>query len=457
MPFWEVRLSIFAKIKDMFGEKKIQALASKVDNLTDQLKEQESKNDALKLELKGFYSENVNNEYLNQVFKYINNSISFINFDSVDRVKLMDYYRNNAVVYGIVGTTIGNALAELSEYVELQDSKGGVITSHWAIDLLNRPNDAFTRTKLLKAWGVNRCVVGDAYVFGEKAVGKDKGRVDGLYIIPSQDIVKIESKGVMKPISGYTLNQSSSVNSVLTPENTMRSFEYNPSSENMFGLSPLATAAAYLQIIENSLSRQNTSIKSGGVNNIISPELNEYGAITEMQKANLMEDLNEKHNGNYNLPLSVPVKVQKLGDTPVDLAILDTSKYAINALCFVYGISVDSFLGQAKYENAKEAKKAIYEQAAIPLVKEFLEDLNNFLKIKEGKFKLNTDKIEVLKDSKTVIETYNLAGMSLNEKREYLGFERINEAYADQPMISMGTSFGDPSQLIIDETQGQSI
>ena len=110
-------------------------------------------------------------------------------------------------------------------------------------------------------------------------------------------------------------------------------------------------------------------------------------------------------------------------------------------------------MGQSKYENAKEAKKAIYEQAAIPFVKELLEDLNNFLQIQEGRFVLNTDKIEVLRDPKSVIETYNLAGLSLNEKREYLGYPRIEQPYADQPMIQMGTSFGDPSQYNIDETQ----
>lgn len=433
----------------MFGDKKIAALSSKIEGLRAQLKEQERRN----IELKGYYSENINNEYLTQIFKHVQNSISFINFDNVDRSKLMDYYRNNAVVYGIISTTIGKAVGELADFVELQDSKGKVIEKHWALDLINRPNDAFTRSKFFKAWLINRCVTGDAFVYGEKAVGKDRGKVSAMYVIPSHEVVKIESKGISMPISGYTLAETSNINSKLTPENTMRSFEYNPDSKNMFGLSPLATASAYLQIIENSLSRQNTSIKSGGVNNIISPESNEFGGITEVQSDNLKEDLNEKYNGNYNLPLRVPVKVQKLGDTPVDLAILDTSKYSINALCFVYGISVDSFLGQAKYENAKEAKKAIYEQAAIPFVKELLEDLNNFLQIQEGKFVLNTDKIEVLRDPKSVIETYNLAGLSLNEKRVYLGYPRIEQPYADQPMIQMGTSFGDPSQYNIDETQ----
>lgn len=438
---------------DLFNNKKIDSLSASLKNMEERLEKAQQET----LELKGYYSDNINNAYFTETFKYIKNAMTFIGFDSVDRAKLMDYYKNNAVVFGLVSTIIGKAVGELSEYVELVDKNNKQIQSHWAIDLLNKPNDAFSRSKFFKAWLINRAIVGDAFVYAEKEVGKNKGRVKEMYVIPSSEIVKIESEGITKPISGYTLVETSSIKSKLTPENTMRSFEYNPSSKDMFGLSPLTTAASYLQIIENSLSRQNTSIKSGGVNNIISPEVNQYGGITEVQKVNLKEDLNGKYNGNYNLPLSVPVKVQKLGDTPVDLALLDTSKYAVTALCFVYGISVDIFLGQAKYENAKEAKKSIYEQAAIPFVKELLEDLNAFLNIQEGRFILNTDKIEVLKDTKGTLESYNLANLSINEKRAFLGFEKLSDPYADQPMIPMGYSFGDPSQFNIDETENQPI
>ena len=31
---------------------------------------------------------------------------------------------------------------------------------------------------------------------------------------------------------------------------------------------------------------------------------------------------------------------------------------------------------------------------------------------------------------------------TLNEKREVMGYDRIEEAYADEPMIPMGTQFG---------------
>ena len=50
------------------------------------------------------------------------------------------------------------------------------------------------------------------------------------------------------------------------------------------------------------------------------------------------------------------------------------------------------------------------------------------------------------------MEIYSLAGLSLNEKREYLGFEKINEKYTDQPMIpEVGTSFVIPAMYDISD------
>jgi hypothetical protein len=106
---------------------------------------------------------------------------------------------------------------------------------------------------------------------------------------------------------------------------------------------------------------------------------------------------------------------------------------------------VDLYYGQAKYENAKEAKKTIYEQNAIPLANEFAEDLLHYLKLdKEGyQLKVNTDHIDVLKDSTSeVLDNLGKMHASLNEMREAYGYERIEEEWADKPILPLGVSFG---------------
>ena len=114
---------------------------------------------------------------------------------------------------------------------------------------------------------------------------------------------------------------------------------------------------------------------------------------------------------------------------------------------------IDVVYGQSKYENAKEAKKAVYEQAAIPLMNEFLEDYTAFCKLEEGtKFVLNTDKIEILKAAPTeVMANLTAMGASINEKREYMGYEKRSEPYCDLPAIPLGISLGDPNAFDVQD------
>jgi hypothetical protein len=137
------------------------------------------------------------------------------------------------------------------------------------------------------------------------------------------------------------------------------------------------------------------------------------------------------------------VDVQELGNTPVDLNILASHKEAVTALCFVYELPVDLYYGQAKYENAKEAKKTIYEQNAIPMANEFAEDLLHYLKMDDYQLKVNTDNIAVLADKRTdVLDVITKMHGSVNELREAAGYERLEDSKYDEPIFQMGVVLG---------------
>lgn len=442
----------------LFDKKEVKALESEVKGLKVEVASslemmQEQTRAISQLEKKGYFdNQNAENEYFKQVFKLQASSVKLLDFNTVDRASQVKYYESNAIVRGIVGTTIGNAVGELSQYIELVDKNGKEILDHWAIKLLNRPNDLYSKKQLLKGWSINRNLTGDAFVYGEEGIGLSKGQFKNLYLMNSQDVQIVREKDT--PIIGYTLTNANYLYSTsgLTSKNVMFSREYNTDSTTLYGLSPLLSAASYVQLIEASLKRQNASITNGGVSTIITPKGDELG-VTQTQAANVEEELNSKHSGNYSKYFKVPIEVHKLGDTPVDLSILDTSKYAITALCFVYGLPVDVFLSEGKFANAKEYKKSVYEQAAVPMVNEFIGDFNNFCGFTKGEhFILNTDKVEILRDSSTeMMNTYNAANMSINERRGLLGFEPLAVPYADLPMIPLGMTFGYEPVIPIDE------
>ena len=183
------------------------------------------------------------------------------------------------------------------------------------------------------------------------------------------------------------------------------SFDYNLDDTQFFGTSKIVAAASYLEVIDKGMRRESHALDNGGVANIITPKADESGILPE-NADNLENRFNSKKNVNKTLAVRFPIEVHSLGSAPADLSILETHKEAVTALCFVFKLPVDLYYGQAKYENAKEAKKTIYEQNAIPLANELAEDILTYLMSKDKSLKgytlaVNTDKIEVLRDKAT--------------------------------------------------------
>ena len=408
--------------------------------------------EGLKTEVKGFYdSQNELNEYLRAIDVYMKGR-KLAPMTPMGRNAIRDSYANNAAVMGVVNYIAEN-VGEVARYLELQDAKENYIENHWVLDLLRHPNDRFNLRRFATAWAVNKLLFGDAWVYAPSAVGKNLGKVSEMYVIPSWRI-ETDSDGKLQPLKGIVMSGTSK--GEISMDDVFESFDYNLDDGSFFGTSKIVSAAIYLDVIDKGMRRESQSLENGGVANLVTPKGDEAGVLPE-HADDLESRFNSKRNVNKTLALRMPVEVHALGNAPVDLSILDTHKEAVTALCFVFKVPVDLYYGQAKYENAKEAKKTIYEQNAIPLANEFAEDLITFLMKKDKslagyRLSVNTDRIDVLKEKSTdVLNNLNLAYCTLNERREAIGYERIDEEYADKPIIPMGVQFGEGMEYDIDE------
>ena len=413
----------------------------------------EKEYDGLKREIKGYY-DNANevNEYLKAISTHLKGR-KLPPMTPMARTQIRNAYETSASVMGVVNYIAEN-VGEVAQYLELQDRNGEYIESHWVLDLLRHPNDRFNLRRFATAWAVNKLLFGDAWVYAPSAVGKNLGKVGEMFVIPSWRI-ETESDGSLTPLKGIGL--------VGTPKGEIRmedifeSFDYNLDDSSFFGTSKVVSAAVYLDVIDKGMRRESQALDNGGVSNLVTPKGDEAGVLPE-HADDLESRFNSKRNVNKTLALRIPVEVHQLGNAPVDLSILDTHKEAVTALCFVFKVPVDLYYGQAKYENAKEAKKTIYEQNAIPLANELAEDLITFLAKKDEslagwRLTVNTDRIDVLKDKASdVLSNLNLAYATLNERRAAIGYEPIEEDYANKPIIPMGMQFGEGMEYDIDET-----
>jgi HK97 family phage portal protein len=400
--------------------------------------------DALKAELKGFYdNDEAENIYLDTLRRQVQ-GLRLPDLAAISREEIQRIYETSAPVMGVVNYIADN-VGEVARYLELTKN-GEYVEEHPVLAMLARPNDRFTLRKFATAWAVNKLLFGDAWVYAPLKVGKDGGR--SLYVIPSQRVVVKNGQPLFEGIQLTGVSASRTI----TPQEVFESFDYNLDDSSFFGTSKVAAAAFYLSVMEKGIKRQDKTLEEGGATHLITPKPDATGTIMP-KDAQAIEQIANKGMGKRKA-LPMPVEVHTLGSTPVDLSILESHKEAVTALCFVFRLPVDLYYGQSKYENAKEAKKTIYEQQAIPLANELAEDLLRFLGLdKEGyELKVNTDKIEVLKaNTGEVLDNLGKMHATLNEMREAYGYERIEEEWADKPLLPMGLQFGNEYDYDISE------
>jgi len=419
------------------------------------------------IEQKGYYTpdDNEANEYLRRLLWGLTRTTEFRSFERND---LYNAYRTCSAAFGIIDR-IAKAVSECAAYIELLDENDEPVEKHWILDLLAHPNDRFSRRRFFYAWSTNYDVFGDAFTYCERwEVGRNMGKAKGLYI-PAGNRVSIDHGGVKFPIMGIGITGSPN-DKPIPNEAYFQSFVYNLDDDSFFGFSPLLAAAWDVALLKKGKERLNTAIDNGGVNALITPARDKDGFVVPQAAHEVEKEVNSAKNANKTKFLRQPIEVHEIGSKPVDLAILDSGKESVTALCFVYGIPMDLYYGQSKYENAKEAKKALYESAALPRIRVFCEDFMDYLRRNAKAFRLsdkeqryhlevNTDMIDVLQDDpKDVLQNLNLMHASLNELREAYGYDRLDGAenpggIYDKPMLPLGTMFGDEFGGDINEKQ----
>jgi len=406
---------------------------------------------SLENEVKGYYGDTgVFNQYL-QIISAQLKGVEMPQFDRMSRTEIKNAYETIAPVMGVINYIADN-VGEVSRYLDLKDiKKDEYVETHPILDVLNHPNDRFTRRKLLTAWAINKLLFGDATTYAPKAVGKERIPKE-MYIIPGHR-VEIDRGGIAAPFKGIKLAGTSGKQEIELEGNVFQSFDYNLDDTSFYGTSKIIAAAVYLNVIDRAMKRQATTLKNGGPANVITPSSHASAPALPQQVDDIEQKTNAQKNANKNIAMRTAIEVHKLGDNPADLSILSSHKDAINVLCFVYKLPVDLYLGQSKYENAKEAKKTIYEQLAIPMCNEFAEDFIHYLGL-DGQFELavDTDRIEVLKKNRgETLDDLNKMHASLNELREANNYPRIEEDWADQPIMPIGVQFGNETFDISEE------
>lgn len=400
--------------------------------------------------------------------KYLDKTISWIGADqtffnpSNNQSYITQGYKNNATVYSIINLITRNAIMIPFKVYEVKNKSalksynaltGGFATSGAmfkastikaqsftevtesdVLGILQNPNPMEGWSSFLSNYIGFGKLTGNRYIYGVK---DGSGKIREMYILPSQHM-EIVSGGQFEPVKGYNLSVSDTKQVDFKREEICHIKDFNPyfdfSGSHLYGQSPLEAA---FRILETNNEVTNTSKKQ--LQNQASRGLlvaKEMDGIDEAQAKQLDAVLKKKMQDNRGgiAITNQPMEWVNFGLSPADMELLAQANATTKELCNVYGVPVALMNNTegSSYNNVKEAKSFLFQNAVNPEMIKLRDELNSWLIPAFGEnLYLDFDFTaipELQEDVSEMVDQLDKAHyMKPNEKRKVLGMAEDTE------------------------------
>lgn len=360
-------------------------------------------------------------------------------------------FQDNPIVYSCV-TKIARAMASVDLHLYDRTRQGELrkIPKHPLLDLMYSPNPAWSGRQFMEKAATHYLVGGNAYVLGNN--GSDAAPTE-LWVLPPNHMTVDTTSGSVLPLAykyqpGQTIIYP--VNQVTGRSEVLHLRTVNPLDE-WYGLPPLA-AAAYGVDIFNSGQEWNKSLlqNEGRPSGALQMRAGKDGTapmLTDDQYVRLREEVDQTYSGSANagrpLLLDSALEWVQMSLSSKDMDHKETMLTNARFIAACYGVP-DQLLnipGSATFANYEQAKAAFWADTVLPLLGSFLEDINRWLPALFGeKVFLWYDEeqipaLEPLRAEKSK-RINNSEFLTINEKREAMGYEKHNDANADDILVN---------------------
>ena len=249
--------------------------------------------------------------------------------------------------------------------------------------LLERPNPTGSFQDLVEGMFIYRDCTGDAYLY---QVENSSSEILQLHQLPA-DKVKIVGGPFVNPVAGYRID--SIFDKILEPEKVMHWKYFNPLWDStgiqLYGLSPLVAARRTINSDNAGIDNENASFANEGVKAIVTGTDNTEIEFTKEQADNLLKKFKKAvtraKEGDGNLMFNrAPMQLLKIGETPVDLGVLNSRKYNKEILCNIFRIHPSMLSSDAStLNNTKEGRKALMTMSVMPDMDSLRDNLNTMI------------------------------------------------------------------------------
>ena len=319
--------------------------------------------------------------------------------------------------------------------------------------LLERPNAAQSYSAWLTELIAFGKLTGNRYIYG---IGPDTGmnasKYTEMYVMPSQ-IMEIVSGGIMQPVQKYKIEYNGTYEIPAADICHIKDFNpyYDGTGSHLYGQSPLR---AGLRMLTTNNEAVQTGVKYLQNQTARGLLMADEGDLNEVQAQQLKDKFKQQFQGSNNAGdvIITPKKLSwvNFGLNATDLSLIEQYNASVKDLCNIYNVPVQLLnnTDSATYNNMKEAKKALYQNAVIPELIMVRDELNRWLSPQYGpNIKIDFDFSmipEMAEDSDKMVDQLSKAWwITPNEKREIMSYgvdqesERLNDYFIPANLIPM--------------------
>ena len=311
-------------------------------------------------------------------------------FDNEAQSYIDEGWKKNPVFRAIVGLTI---LAASGAKWSLKDFHHKPYVNQNLITTMQRPSIGKSFRDLQLDTYAQLLISGNGFV-GMSRFNSQSGSLAGLpmelFMMPSADIqayFKEGNKGIEKYLLDFTGVDADPSNGVTASDVLHLRLGTNPDysieGDFLWASAPAEAARTSIQTYNDTLEaglwyQQNKGIESILVN---ASEDIEFGedVINQLKSSLRLQGQGPKNAGNIPV-VDAHLKAVNVGSTPEDIKLLPLRIQAAKEICSVFNFPAKLIgIDDSTYQNAKEAKKAFWENCVIPLLDTFKEGLNRWL------------------------------------------------------------------------------
>jgi HK97 family phage portal protein len=323
------------------------------------------------------------NATIYSLINLITKAATTIPFQVYEKTSENDYKRYKALTSGIMdAASIQKAsILQKNALVELQDTE--------LHKILERPNPAQSYNAWLTELIAFGKLTGNRYIYGiGPDTGSNVGKFTELYVMPSQ-VMEIISNGIMEPVSQYKLEYNGTKYIDASEICHIKDFNpyYDGTGSHLYGQSPLKAGLRSLTTNNEAVQTGVKYLQNQTARGLLTSEM---GDINEVQAQQLKDKFRRQHQGSDNAGdiIITPNKMSwiNFGLNASDISLIAQYNASIKDLCNIYNVPVQLLNNteSSSYNNVKEAKKALYQNAVIPELIKIKDELNRWLAPKYG-------------------------------------------------------------------------